>query len=169
MTYSVLVPDHNFSKEAETISAWTFKAKTMLPKSTKEIKQFVNEGRSVFVWDQNLGLVAHAAITFFWSLNWAELGAVVVDPEQRGKGWGTIAVIALLGLVKEKFPDKKPFALCNIYSLGIFMRAGGQIIKDPNLLPNEVWKECNNCPNFQKAKSEGRLCCDTPVLLNSNK
>jgi N-acetylglutamate synthase-like GNAT family acetyltransferase len=164
MAYEIVIPNGSYKAEAEEISAWTAEAKTMLPKSEKELRQFFNEGRSVLIRNE-MGLLAHAAITFFWPNLWTELGAVVVNPEYRGKGWGSIVVWALLGMAEIKFPDYRLFALCNKHSLNLFLRNGGKIITDSDLLPKEVWGECGNCPNFQKAKSEGKLCCDTPVSM----
>ena len=41
----------------------------------------------------------------------------------------------------------------------------GQEFYLPGILPKEVFDECIHCPNYQKAKAEGKLCCDTPVLV----
>jgi N-acetylglutamate synthase-like GNAT family acetyltransferase len=164
MAYEIVIPNGNHQTEAEQIAAWTVAAKTMLPKSKEELQQFFNEGRSVLIRNE-LGLLAHAAITFFWPDNWAEAGAVAVKPSEWGKGWGSIVVAGLIGMAQDKFADKKLFALCNVHSINLFLRSGGRVISDPNLLPQDVWGECNNCPNFQKAKSEGKLCCDTPVKI----
>lgn len=167
MTYKILVPDHNFSKEAELVSVWTNSAGTMLPKTSRELEQFIIDQRSVLIEEEHLGLVAFAAITFFWPDNWAELGAVVVHPENRGRGWGSLVVAALLTLANDKFAKYNFFALCNINSLNLFLRNNGRIITDPNLLPREVWGECIHCPNFQKARGEEKLCCDTPVNMTN--
>jgi len=165
MTYEIVIPDHNYKKEAIQVSGWTETAGTMLPKSTKELEELISNQRSVLLFKRNFGFVGYAAITYLWPDWWAELGAVVVHPEYRGQGWGTIVVAALVGLANTNFADYKHFALCNKYSLGIFQKNGGRIITDPELLPKEVWKECLKCPNFQAAKKEGKLCCDTPVNM----
>lgn len=136
----------------------------MLPKSPEEIGSFVEEDKAVIIVDENGKVVGFGAQTFDWPQDWQELGAVVVDPAKRKQGFGYQVVGALVSKVKSKGGGQL-FALCNEQSLSLFLKHGGEVISDPNVLPPEVWGECANCPKFQKAKSEGKLCCDTPVRI----
>jgi N-acetylglutamate synthase-like GNAT family acetyltransferase len=164
MNYEIVVPDRNHLQKTEEISQWMKSSQTMLVKTPGELANFFTQGRSVLLSHENT-TIAHAALTYLWSKDFAEGGGVVVNPEYRGQGYGHLVVNALLWLAGENFPDKKLFALCNQYSLNLFLHAGGQIITDPNFLPSEVWGECIKCPTRGRALSEHKLCCDTPVLM----
>jgi amino-acid N-acetyltransferase len=164
MEHHIHIPTHQDLAKAEEISQWMADSQTMLPKTPAQLHDFFAHGRSVILAYQDTTL-AHAAISFLWPDNWAELGAVVVNPDFRGHGLGHLVVSALLWLAGEQFPDQKLFALCNKYSLKAFLHNGGQKITDPNLLPQEVWGECIHCPMRGQALSENKLCCDIPVLM----
>lgn len=153
------------SKEIyEQISDWTKSSESMLPKSPEEIKSFIENSKAVIVVDENGKVVGFGAQTFDWSGDWKELGAVIVDPNKRKQGFGYKVVGELVKKAKSNGGGKL-FALCNEQSLSLFLKHGAEVISDPNELPPEVWGECNHCPKFQKAKSEGKLCCDTPVRI----
>lgn len=150
---------------AEQVANWTKEAGTMLPKSNEEISAFIENDRAVIAWNGDGSLAGFAAVTFDWPDNWKELGAVIVEPGHREHGLGHKLVSNLIYKAQEKFPEAKYFALCNEKSLKIFLDNGGQIIEDANLLPDEVFEECKNCPMKEKATKDGKLCCDTPVFV----
>jgi N-acetylglutamate synthase-like GNAT family acetyltransferase len=153
---------------SNTISNWTKDAGTMLPKSPEIIKSFLEKGHAVIIWEDD-NPVAFAAVTFEWPNNNVELGALVVEPSHRGMGIGHLATIEQIAMAKKKFPGKKLFALCNEKSLKIMLDLGAEIITEPNTLPHEVFGECIiHCPKYQQAKAEGKLCCDTPVMIKNN-
>ncbi len=148
----------------DQISEWTKESKSMLPKSSEEIKAFINNGKAVVVVDGDGNPEGFGAQTFDWSDGWKELGAVVVDPKKREKGIGHKVVSSLIQKAKSN-GDEKLFALCNDKSIKIFLDNGAEVIEDPNELPADVWSECANCPNLIKAKKQGKICCDTPVKI----
>jgi N-acetylglutamate synthase-like GNAT family acetyltransferase len=150
---------------SEIISGWTKDAGTMLPKSPEEVEAFLEKGTAVVCWNGFGEPVGFGAITFDWPEGWKELGALIVEPGHRELGLGHRIVSDLISLAKEKFPESKFFALCNSKSLKIFMDNGGEVITDSGLLPNEVWRECLNCPMRVDALKSGKLCCDTPVRI----
>jgi N-acetylglutamate synthase-like GNAT family acetyltransferase len=150
---------------AETISAWTKQAGTMLPKDPEVVQELIGSGKGVVAFGNDGDPLAFAAITFDWPDHWKELGALVVHPEHRKKGLGGEILLALITMAKEQFPDAKFFGLCNQASLKLFLKAGGQIVTDSTLLPREVWDECKECPIFKQGLAQGVLCCDTPVLI----
>jgi len=150
---------------ASIVSKWTKKAGTMIPKEPESIMKLLESGLTVMVWSKEGEPIGFAAVTFEWPGGWKELGGLVVNPDFRQQGVGHLVVVKQTEMAKAKFPDGKLFALCNKDSLKILLSLGAEIIDDPNLLPKEVWKECIECPNFQKAKLEGKLCCDTPVRI----
>lgn len=147
---------------SEKVAKWTRESGSMLPKSPEEIAKFIKEDRAVLVEDKSGNVIGFGAQTFDWPDGWKELGAVVVDPDNRHKGYGQEVTNKLTKKAKKKFGGKL-FGLCNKHSLPLALNSGAKIIEDPDLLPKEVWEECLNCPNFKKAKAEGKLCCDTPV------
>lgn len=148
---------------ANIVSEWTHSG-TMLAKEPEEIKNFIDSGMYVVVYDQDDQMVGFGAQTFNWSGGWKELGAVVVDPKKRGEGYGHQIVQKLIQKAIQS-GNGKFFALCNAGSLPIFLQYGAKIIEDPKVLPDDVWKECLNCPKFIEAKLSGKLCCDTPVAV----
>jgi GNAT superfamily N-acetyltransferase len=158
----------NLNDIALEISGWTKEAGTMLPKAPGEIKDLLLHGTTSLIWHEgrDAGPAAFGAVTFEWPGNWLELGAIVVDKKFRQQGVGHLVVGNLIKAAKAMHPDANLFALCNEKSLKLFLDNGAEIITDPNLLPNEVFGECVvSCPHFQEAKSQGKICCDTPVII----
>lgn len=150
---------------SKVISGWTVESGSMLPKSPQEILNYLETGTGVILWDENNSPAAFAAVTFAWPDSWKELGGVVVEPNHRQHGLGHEIVSELISKAKEKFPEAKFFALCNEKSLKIFLDNGAEIITDSNLLPSDVFGECVHCPKFIEAKGQGKICCDTPVII----
>lgn len=149
---------------ANSISELTKKAGTMLPKEPEEIKHILTHGVSAVIWDGEKP-VAFAAVAYEWPNNWKELGGLVVHPDYRKKGIGHKVTEMLIEEAKGAYPDANLFALCNKDSLKIMLDFGAEIITDTSILPKEIFGECLKCSNYQKAKSEGKICCDTPVLI----
>jgi len=171
-----VVPTINDVTWAQEVSSWTVEASkngvvmpngelkpTMLPKTLEQVLGLFSYGWSMIVETEGLA-VAHAAITFEWPEGWLEIGGVVTKKEYRKLGYASMAVNALMVMVKHNFPDKKLFALCNSLSLPLFIGLGG-VVSEGKELPSEVWKECENCSNFVRARAAGKLCCDTPVNM----
>lgn len=150
------------------VSELTRLSETMLPKSVDEVLTMFVEGRSLVISDQDGQPLAHSAITFLYSdARMVEVGGAIVAPEKRRKGFGTIAALAVTELAHEKFPGWKVMVLCNAASLPIFLRLGGKVVgfEDLDQIPTEAWEACLICPNYQKTKEAGKICCDTPVLM----
>lgn len=163
MEKHIVVPNKSDLVLAREVSEWTIEAGTMLPKTPDQIMGLFGLGWSVLVGTDGL-VTAHAAITFEWPDDWLELGGVVTKKEYRKMGFANMAVNELLRKVRFDYPNKKMFALCNNFSLPLFIGAGGRIMKGEEL-PDEVWAECISCPKFKLARSEGKHCCDTPVNM----
>ena len=157
-------PNETNQNEAGVVAKWTQESKWMLPKSEAEILGLFSRGWSILVkkvTDEEELVVAHAAITYEWGV-YLELGAVVTEINHRKRGLARIAVLGVLGMIRENFPEKRVMALCNDMSLPIFVGLGGQVISGKEL-PGEVWSECEKCPKYKLAKERGQVCCDTPV------
>lgn len=159
--------NHSYDNEqiAQMVSGWTKKSGKMIPKEPEAIKELLESGLTVMVWNTEGIPIGFAAVTFEWPGGWKELGGLVVNPDFRQQGVGHLVVAKQIEMAKEKFPDGTLFALCNEDSLKILLSLGAEKIEDSELLPKEVWGACLECPNFQKARAEGKLCCDTPVLI----
>ena len=153
---------------ASVVSKLTKEAGTMLPKEPEEIKKLLVQSATVVVWDglREIVPVGFGAVTFDWPGEWKELGAVVVDKNHRQKGIGHMVVGNLIKAAKYKYPYSNLFALCNEKSIKLFLDHGAEIITEPGILPAEVFGECVSCPKFQETKSQGKLCCDIPVLIS---
>ena len=150
---------------SKVVSAWTLESKTMLPKTPKDIEIYLKSGIAVIVKGDNDSPIGFGAITFDWPEDWKELGAIVVDPKFRKQGIGHLVVTKLIEKARGVHPTSRLFALCNEKSIKLFMDNGATEIKDPNLLPDEVWSACTTCPMVVEAKKNGKLCCDTPVEI----
>jgi len=168
--YKYLIP----GPEDVDIANWAAKeitdSKTMIPKTTEELLNLFQEGRSVVILDYQNKPIAHAAITFLYSNSVIEIGGVIVDPKERRKGLRSAVVRGAIALGKDNFPGCIQMALCNQYSLDLFLKLGAQELDLQTALkviPQEAWELCSSCPNQVQAKSQGKLCCDTPVSLES--
>lgn len=163
---SILVPDGSYKAEAAVVANWTQKAGTMLKLTEGEVLRLFEEQRSILMVDAYAGLIAHAAITLLWPENWSELGGLYVSASYRGEGVGHNMVNALISYSRQRYPDGRKFALCNVYSLKLFTDNGGQIIKHAEL-PKEVFEACGSCPTrpSEFERQRGTICCDTPVEL----
>ncbi|QQG41597.1 MAG: GNAT family N-acetyltransferase [Candidatus Woesebacteria bacterium] len=152
---------------AAVVSRWTKEAGTMLPKEPEEILFLLENSVSVVAWEygRTPKPIGFGAVTFEWSDNWIELGAIVVGTSHREMGLGHAIVGKLIEAAKSKHPKANLFALCNEKSLKIFLDHGGEVITKPGILPDEVFGECINCPKFDQAKWQNKLCCDIPVKI----
>ena len=165
----IIVPgkdEGDFAPYAIVVSRWTCAEPGMSPRSIEKVLSYFNEVRSVLIIDaSNNALLAHAAIKWISTENpLLEIGSVIVDPNQRGNGYGTMATSATWSLAIDKYPNHQKIAFCNDVSLGIFKLLGA-IEAKTNQLPSEVWDGCLKCSRMVKAKEAGKLCCDTIVVL----
>jgi len=169
LEFSTVIEAHeSMVEEAVWVAKLITGSKTMLPKSTEEVLQMFAEGRSVLIIDDRGQPIAHGAITFVLNeVKVLELGAIIVDPEKRGVGFGMLAAEAVVGLASVKYPGWKKMALCNNASLPIFLNLGAQIVTFENLneIPKETWEACFDCPSYKLAINQGKICCDTPVII----
>lgn len=169
--YKVVVPNASNISYAETISAWTLSAGTMLPKSKEEVLSFFGKCHSIVIVGENDTLISHAAATFIYSDGSIEIGAMYTKEEERGKGAQTKALLVLLSMLKVRYPGRTLFALGNEQSSPLFRKIGGIEIK-PEELGKEVWEPCSTCPKNPKliGKIKDSLtCCDTPFNLTNVK
>ena len=169
--YRYLIPDINHVSIADWVSKEITSSKTMLPKSTKEVLDLFQEGRSVIIVNDDGHPVAHAAITLVYDdAKVIEIGGVIVHPSERRRGLGAAATLGAIALGKEKYPGWLQIALCNAASLPLFIKLGA-IEMDAKTaqeaVPSEAWEACATCPNFLAAKAQGKICCDTPVSLEA--
>ena len=169
--YRYLIPDGNDGDIAVWAAQEITASKTMLPKSPEELLSLFQEGRSVVIVNSENKPVAHAAVTIVYdNAGVIEIGGVIVDPSERRKGLGTAAVMGAVALGRDKYPGWYQMALCNLASLPLFVKLGATEIDAKTaqeVVPPEAWEACITCPSFQMAKSQGKICCDTPVSLEA--
>lgn len=163
-----IVPDETMVDLANWVSELTSNAGTMLPKTEEQVLEMFSQSRSVILLDEEGNPVAHSAITFIYeNQQVVELGGVIVTSSKRKKGLGTLAAQAAMSLADTIYPGWKKLALCNDASLPIFVALGGKIVTYDDLadVPVEAWEACKTCPNYAAAKAQGKICCDTPVIM----
>jgi N-acetylglutamate synthase-like GNAT family acetyltransferase len=163
-----IVPDETRVDLAEWVSKLTSTAGTMLPKTEEEVLQMFSEKRSIILLDETGNPVAHSAITFIYKdQHFIELGGVIVAPEFRKKGIGTLAAHASIVLAETYYPGWTKLVLCNAASLPIFLGLGGTVVDFEQLssVPVEAWEACTTCPKYAQTKAQGKICCDTPVII----
>lgn len=168
-SFSIVIPSAINRNYARTVSEWTTNSGVMLPKSTGEIISFFEKGHSVVIVDGRGNLVSHAAATFIYQDGSIELGAMYTAENQRGKGASTKAVLALLNLLKDKYPGRMIFALANSNSAPLFERLGATKMESTEL-SDEVWEPCKTCPKNPLLKGVEHAafsCCDTPYNLTN--
>ncbi|NTU46151.1 GNAT family N-acetyltransferase [Candidatus Roizmanbacteria bacterium] len=145
------------------ISEWTKQAKTMLPQEIDTILEWFQKGRSVILLHPETGtLVGHAAATFFYPDNSAEIGALYIVEKMRREGYAKQAVSALINhLKKSALQVTTFFALANSNSGKVFDNMNAEIMPWDQLHPS-VYEGCNTCPNKPTVG-----CCDTPYNLTT--
>ncbi|HEX9805062.1 MAG TPA: GNAT family N-acetyltransferase [Candidatus Dojkabacteria bacterium] len=165
---TIIEADETMVEEAEWVAKQITESKTMLPKSTKEILQLFAEGKSILIVGDMGQPIAHGAVTFTYDdAKFLEVGGIIVDPMKRREGLGMLATEAAIGLASVKYPGWTKMALCNNASLPIFLNLGAEIVTFENLeiVPKEAWEACLTCPSYRLTKSQGKICCDTPVII----
>lgn len=110
--------------------------------------------REFLVVEINKKIVAAGSLHVVWS-DLAEVRALAVAPEYIRHGLGKTLVEAFLKEAKElELP--RVFALT--YKPEFFAKCGFHLI-DKEDLPQKVWKECVNCPQFPN-------CEESAVIIN---
>lgn len=165
-----VVPDGSMVAEAVWVSEMTSKAGTMLPKTVEQVLALFAEGKSILILDEKEQPIAHAAITFLYEEDqMLEIGGLFVKPEKRSPDhfYSILATQAILTLANERYPGWKKMALCNDKSLPILLKFGAEVIglDKASLLPKAVWEACTTCPNLERARAVGKLCCDTLAII----
>lgn len=106
---------------------------------------------TVIVDDDN-NVIGAGALHIIWE-DLAEVRALAISDNYRGKGVGKGLVEALIAEAKE-LGIPKVFALT--YQSGFFQKLGFGIVTKEQL-PHKVWKECIDCPKFPN--------CDETAML----
>ena len=138
----------------------------MSPRTKEKVFSYFKEAISSLLIDVTTkALLAHAAIKWISTANpLLEIGSVIVGPDQRGNGYGTIVTAVAWSLAVDKYPDHQKISFCNDASLGIFKLLGA-IEAKKDQLPSEVWDGCLSCPRKIEADKAGKICCDIVVIL----
>lgn len=169
---AVIEADETMVEEASWVASRISESETMLPKTTEDILALFAEGRSVLVVDDMGHPIAHGAVTFLYEdAHVLEVGSIIVDESRRGQGLGMLATESAIILATLRYPGWTKMALCNQASLPIFLKLGAEVVTFENLdvVPSEAWEACLTCPSYHAAKGQGKICCDTPVIIPDSK
>jgi N-acetylglutamate synthase-like GNAT family acetyltransferase len=103
--------------------------------------------------------VGYIAVTFEYGEGAIhEIGGLVVDPEQRGKGLGQALVDYATNEVSKT--GAHPIAFCNPLSIRLFKKAG--FIPAEGGAPVEAYEFCGDC----RKQPECGGCCDQVLTFN---
>ncbi|AEF93345.1 GCN5-related N-acetyltransferase [Desulfotomaculum nigrificans CO-1-SRB] len=97
-------------------------------------------------------LVAAGSLHVLWS-DLAEIRALAVAPEYIRQGLGKRLVQAFLDEAREL---ELPQVFALTYKPEFFMKCGFRLIKKEDL-PQKVWKECVNCPQFPNCEESAMI------------
>lgn len=135
---------------AKLVADWTqVEAKNgmMLGKNPEEIITEIEAGQSVILFDEKDNPMSYCRLHTWDNQNWVEVGALVVNQEQRNQGIGSKTILEAINLAHELFPDANIFALTeNPISKHVFEKLGGVQISKTQL-PDEVWSLCQDEAN----------------------
>ncbi len=122
----------------------------MLPRSRNTLYEHIRE---FVLAEQEETLLGVGSLHIVWN-DLAEIRALAVAPEFKGKGIGT-------GLVKALVEEAMDLGIEQVFALtyqpGFFERCGFQLATKEQM-PHKVWKECINCPKFPN-------CDEVAVIL----
>ncbi len=113
-------------------------------------RSMLYEGIREFTVAEEKGkLVGVGSLHIIWE-DLAEIRALAVDQEMTGQGVGRILVNAFL-LEARELHIPRVFTLT--YQAGFFEKCGFTL-KAKEEMPQKVWKECINCPQFPNCEEE---------------
>lgn len=118
----------------------------MLPRPRAALYEALRE---FTVAEEEGQVVGAGSLHIIWS-DLAEIRALAVDPRFTRRGIGRHLVEAFLAEARE-LGLARVFALT--YQVEFFLKCGFKLIPKERL-PQKVWKECINCPEFPNCKEE---------------
>ncbi|HAM39626.1 MAG TPA: N-acetyltransferase [Elusimicrobia bacterium] len=121
----------------------------MLPRS---LNQIYEELQNYFVLEKNKKILGCCELFITWE-DLAEIKALAISPNYRGKGHGTALTNKCISEAK-RLGIKKVFALT--FKPKFFQKLGFKIISK-EVLPHKIWFECVRCHLFPD-------CNEVPVM-----
>lgn len=171
--YIATVTKHPFRDQSEAyhdllahfVSDWINHENHMLPKKPQEVLDFMAQGRSVLVF-QDQHFVGHSAITMEYSGKQIEIGSIISAPYHRREGVGKAATLAVVKLAELLYPGWSAFALANPQSAKLLEGLGARRMSTVEITDPVAWKLCDNCPKRPiQIPGQDFVCCDTPYDL----
>ncbi len=161
LEYEIKVPDASFLDATHKVAGWTV-GEHMLPKKPEDIYGLFNSSRSVLVYNpgDTHEPLAHAAITAIYPDKKVEIGAIVVHPDHRREGLGSLVTLGVLQLAEVFYSGYGVIALANPVSSKLFAKLGAREMSSLEVC-SEVWEFCQNCPKLPKQVPNSPFkCCD---------
>ena len=112
----------------------------MLPRARSTLYECIREFSVVEIDSK---LIACGSLHIVWA-DLAEIRALAVAPKYTQLGYGRALVNTFL---QEAAALELPRVFALTYQPGFFIKCGFRLI-DKEDLPQKVWKECVNCPQF---------------------
>ncbi|MDD5686697.1 MAG: N-acetyltransferase [Elusimicrobia bacterium] len=137
------------AKEIQKLINFYAKNGEMLPRS---ISQIYEELQNFYVFAVNKKVIGCCELFITWE-DLAEIKALAVSPNYKGKGYGKMLTKKCISTAKQ-LGIKKVFALT--FKPGFFQKLGFKVVSK-EVLPQKIWFECIKCHLFPD-------CNEVPVM-----
>lgn len=143
---------------------------TGIAKRTPEyVIEKMREGKAIIALHRDGRFAGFSYIETWSHGNYVANSGLIVNPEFRNKGLGSVVKGAIFELSKQKYPNANFFGITTSMAvlkmnsdLGYRPVTFSELTQD-----DEFWKGCNSCPNVDILKRNNRkMCLCTGMLYN---
>ena len=146
---------------------------TGIAKRTPEyVTEKMREGKAIIALHRDGRFAGFSYIETWSHGNYVANSGLIINPEFRNKGLGSIVKSAIFNLSKEKYPHAKIFGITTSMAvlkmnsdLGYRPVTFSELTQD-----DEFWKGCQSCPNFDiLTRNNRKMCLCTGMLYDPAK
>lgn len=109
--------------------------------------------------------VGYNGVIFEYNDGIAEMGGLYINPTYRGQGLTRAIKAELFPAIKGIDRIKKVITFANRSSLQLNLNLGFKPAS-PEDIPGDSLANCAGCPDVCLAKSAGKMCCDTILIID---
>jgi len=146
---------------------------TGIAKRTPEyVIEKMREGKAIIALHRDGRFAGFSYIETWSHGNYVANSGLIINPEFRNKGLGSMVKGAIFNLSKEKYPNAKIFGITTSMAvlkmnsdLGYRPVTFSELTQD-----DEFWKGCQSCPNFDiLTRNNRKMCLCTGMLYDPAK